>query len=44
VIVVTGAIGFIGSAFVGYLNQLGYADIVVVDDFYQWKKGEEPQG
>ena len=37
-IVVTGAIGFIGSAFVGYLNQLGYADIVVVDDFYQWKK------
>lgn len=37
-IVVTGAIGFIGSAFVSYLNQLGYSDIVVVDDFYQWKK------
>ena len=43
-IVVTGAIGFIGSAFVGYLNQLGYADIVVVDDFYQWKKEENLKG
>lgn len=37
-IVVTGAIGFIGSGFVSYLNQLGYTDIIVVDDFYQWKK------
>jgi len=44
VIVVTGAIGFIGSAFVGYLNQLGYADIVVVDDFYQWKKEKNLKG
>lgn len=43
-IVVTGAIGFIGSAFVGYLNQLGYADIVVVDDFYQWKKEKNLKG
>jgi len=44
VIVVTGAIGFIGSAFVGYLNQLGFADIVVVDDFYQWKKEKNLKG
>ena len=43
-IVVTGAIGFIGSAFVGYLNQLGYTDIVVVDDFYQWKKEKNLNG
>jgi ADP-L-glycero-D-manno-heptose 6-epimerase len=44
VIVVTGAIGFIGSAFVGYLNHLGYTDIVVVDDFYQWKKEKNLKG
>lgn len=43
-IVVTGAIGFIGSAFVGYLNHLGYTDIVVVDDFYQWKKEKNLKG
>jgi len=44
VIVVTGAIGFIASAFVSYLNQLGYSDIVVVDDFYQWKKEKNLKG
>jgi len=38
VIIVTGAVGFIGSAFVSHLNHLGYNDIIVVDDFYQWKK------
>lgn len=43
-IVVTGAIGFIGSAFVSYLNQLGYYDIIVVDDFYQWKKEKNLKG
>lgn len=43
-IVVTGAIGFIASAFVSYLNQLGYSDIVVVDDFYQWKKEKNLKG
>lgn len=37
-IVVTGAMGFIGSCFVSYLNQEGYQDIVVSDDFYKWKK------
>src|SRR5688500_4604193 len=33
VIVVTGAAGFIGSCLVGYLNEKGYFNIVVVDDF-----------
>ena len=37
-IVVTGALGFIASGFVSFLNQLGHYDIIVVDDFYQWKK------
>lgn len=32
-IIVTGAAGFIASALVGYLNQKGLKDIVVVDDF-----------
>lgn len=43
-IVVTGAIGFIGSAFVSILNQMGYTDIIVVDDFYQWKKEKNLKG
>jgi ADP-L-glycero-D-manno-heptose 6-epimerase len=33
VIVVTGAAGFIGSYLTGYLNQLGYGQLVLVDDF-----------
>lgn len=44
VIVVTGAVGFIGSGFVCHLNQLGYHDIIVVDDFYQWKKEKNLSG
>jgi ADP-L-glycero-D-manno-heptose 6-epimerase len=32
-IIVTGAAGFIGSCLVGKLNEEGYTDIVVVDDF-----------
>ena len=32
-IVVTGAAGFIGSCLVGYLNDKGYENIIVVDDF-----------
>ena len=32
-IVVTGAAGFIGSCLVGYLNDKGYQNIIVVDDF-----------
>lgn len=33
VIAVTGAAGFIGSVLVGYLNSLGFDNLVLVDDF-----------
>ena len=33
VIVVTGAAGFIGSYLVGYLNHLGFDQLILVDDF-----------
>lgn len=39
-IVVTGGAGFIGSAMVWHLNQLGYQDIIIVDDLgtdAKWK-------
>jgi ADP-L-glycero-D-manno-heptose 6-epimerase len=32
-IVVTGAAGFIGSCLVGYLNNKGYTNLILVDDF-----------
>lgn len=32
-IAITGAAGFIGSFLVGYLNQLGYDQLILVDDF-----------
>ncbi len=32
-IILTGAAGFIGSVLAGYLNFLGYKDLVLVDDF-----------
>ena len=32
-IVVTGAAGFIGSCLVGYLNEKGYNNLILVDDF-----------
>ncbi|NTV82698.1 MAG: ADP-glyceromanno-heptose 6-epimerase [Bacteroidales bacterium] len=37
-IVVTGAAGFIGSCLVGKLNNKGYKDIVLVDDFTRHEK------
>jgi ADP-L-glycero-D-manno-heptose 6-epimerase len=43
-IVVTGAMGFIGSTLVGYLNQLAHHDLIVVDDFYKWKKEKNLDG
>src|SRR5688500_8338697 len=43
-IVVTGAMGFIGSNLVGYLNQLEHQDLIVVDDFYKWKKEKNLEG
>ncbi|MGC8824254.1 MAG: ADP-glyceromanno-heptose 6-epimerase [Bacteroidales bacterium] len=37
-IVITGAAGFIGSYFAGYLNGQGYNDLILVDDFTQSRK------
>jgi len=37
-IVVTGAAGFIGSCLAGYLNQLGYQNLILVDDFSRTDK------
>jgi len=37
-ILITGAAGFIGSCLITHLNQLGFADIVVVDEFEKVKK------
>ncbi len=37
-IVVTGAAGFIGSCLVGYLNEKGYQDLILVDDFSRKEK------
>ncbi len=38
IIVVTGAAGFIGSYLTGYLNHLGFEQLVLVDDFSVEKK------
>ena len=38
-IVVTGAAGFIGSCMVGYLNEHGYENLVLVDEF-DWEEKE----
>lgn len=43
-IVITGAAGFIGSYLTGYLNQLGYTNLVLVDDFSQERKAGNLQG
>lgn len=36
--------GFIGSGFVSFLNQLGHYNIIVVDDFYKWAKEKNLDG
>lgn len=38
VIAITGAAGFIGSCLVGFLNQLGFEKLILVDDFSDAKK------
>jgi ADP-L-glycero-D-manno-heptose 6-epimerase len=43
-IIVTGAAGFIGSCLVGKLNQEGFYDIVVVDDFSKHEKDRNLEG
>jgi ADP-L-glycero-D-manno-heptose 6-epimerase len=37
-IVITGAAGFIGSCLVGYFNQLGRMDMILIDDFNRTDK------
>ena len=37
-ILLTGAAGFIGSVMAGYLNQLGYTDLILADDFGEESK------
>ena len=37
-IIVTGAAGFIGSCLVGYLNDKGFKNVVVVDEFERHEK------
>ena len=37
-IVITGAFGFIGSCLVRRLNAMGVREIIVVDDFYEFRK------
>ena len=43
-IVITGAAGFIGSCLVGKLNEEGYNDIVIVDDFSHTDKNKNLEG
>jgi len=43
-IVVTGAAGFIGSCLVSRLNQDGYSDVVIVDDFSHPEKQKNLSG
>jgi ADP-L-glycero-D-manno-heptose 6-epimerase len=43
-IIVTGAAGFIGSALLGHLQQLGYGELVAVDDFSHPEKAPNLQG
>mgnify|MGYP002511691601 CR=1 FL=1 len=37
-VVITGAAGFIGSVVAGELNQKGYNDLILVDDFSKKEK------
>ncbi|HEY4288730.1 MAG TPA: ADP-glyceromanno-heptose 6-epimerase [Puia sp.] len=43
-IVVTGAAGFIGSCLTGYLNQQGYRDLILVDEFGEAEKVPNLEG
>ena len=43
-IVVTGAAGFIGSCLVGFLNDKGFEDLILVDDFSHPEKEANLKG
>ncbi len=44
IIVVTGAAGFIGSCFTGFLNSKGYNNLILVDDFTKLEKAPNLEG
>lgn len=44
VIAITGAAGFIASYLTGYLNRLGFTQLVLIDDFTQEKKWHNLEG
>jgi len=43
-IAITGAAGFIGSYLAGYLNQLGYENLILIDDFSDERKAPNTEG
>lgn len=43
-IIVTGALGFIGSCLISKLNEMGYTDIIAVDDFSKTQKNRNLEG
>jgi ADP-L-glycero-D-manno-heptose 6-epimerase len=43
-IIVTGAAGFIGSCMVGHLNQLGFENLIIVDEFIRQDKYPNLEG
>lgn len=43
-IVVTGAAGFIGSCLTGFLNEKGFRDLILVDDFGEAEKAPNLEG
>jgi len=43
-IVITGAAGFIGSCLVGFLNEKGYSNLILVDDFSRQDKNPNLDG
>jgi ADP-L-glycero-D-manno-heptose 6-epimerase len=43
-IVITGAAGFIGSCLVGFLNNAGYQNLILVDDFSKHQKDVNLEG
>jgi ADP-L-glycero-D-manno-heptose 6-epimerase len=44
VIAITGAAGFIGSYLTGYLNRLGFEQLILIDDFSAEKKSNNLAG
>jgi ADP-L-glycero-D-manno-heptose 6-epimerase len=43
-IIITGAAGFIGSCLASFLNQAGYENLILVDDFSKHEKDINLEG